>query len=103
MQREHKNYEFINNCINTVIIRLQTVNAAVIAIYAPEEGKEDESKTFFEQPQSLMNKCTTARVTALKIEKTFCLPIVIKGNIQLFQYHRYKYTWVARGQRSIID
>lgn len=42
-----KHYEFRNDCIITVIMRLESESDGVIAFYAPEEKKNDDSKTFY--------------------------------------------------------
>ncbi|KAF2884731.1 hypothetical protein ILUMI_21457 [Ignelater luminosus] len=42
--------------IITANIKLERGDATIIAVYAPEEGKTDESSEFYEQLQRIINK-----------------------------------------------
>ena len=50
-----KNYEFINERIITSRIKFERGNIT-FAINAPEEGKKDESKYFYDELQTIKNK-----------------------------------------------
>ena len=132
-EKHIRNYEFINERIIRVRIRLEQGNLTAIAVYAPEEGKREESIAFYDTLQQVIKKYNqsdqillfgdlNARVGNTPISK--CIgPFgedVCNQNGQLLRefvtYNNlnitntffkkkdiHKYIWSARGYRSIID
>jgi len=51
------NYSFVNDRIITVRLKANRGHIAIIAVYAPEEGREEETRRFYKQLQKEDGKC----------------------------------------------
>ena len=127
------NYEFVSDRIITARIRLERGNATIIGVYAPEEGRREDNQSFYQTLQTVINKFNStdqvfltgdfnARVGNVPIDGcvgtfgeavcnengrtlrdfvTFNKLKITNGFFRKKDIH--KYTWAARGYRSIID
>lgn len=126
-------YTYVNERIITVRLKVDRGHLTIIGVYAPEEGKKQETEQFYEQLQETIEKVNkndymvicgdfNARIGNTPIPKIMgpngekCLN---KNGQQLIQFASMnnfkitntffrkldinKYTWSARGLRSIID
>lgn len=126
-------YNFINDRIINVRIKVHRGYLTIVGIYAPEEGRKDESIEFYEHLQKHINSVRktdyiaicgdfNARVGKTPIERILGTngETILNENGKMLQnfavFNEYKitnsffrhkeihkYTWAARGLKSIID
>jgi exonuclease III len=127
------NYSFVNDRIVTVRLKTNRAHITTIGVYAPEEGKEEEMRRFYQQLQKEIDKYNksdslivsgnlNARVGNQPIPNvvgTFGEDCVNRNRQTLREYTSFndfkiantffgkkeirKYTWSALGSKSIID
>lgn len=132
-RRKIDSYNWISDRIINVRIQIPRGYLTIIGLYAPEEGKKEESKSFYKELQKHLNTINkndyiiiggdlNARVGNDSIDDVLgnngeerknengkmLLNFSIMNKFRItnsFFRHRdiHKYTWVARGMRSIID
>jgi len=136
---EHKwtsritNYSFVNDRIITVCLKTNRGLITIIGVYAPEEGREGETRCFYKQLQKevdrysksdslIISRDLNARVGNQPIPNivgTFGEECVNRNGQTLREFASlsnlkiantffrkkeiYKYTWSARGSKTIID
>lgn len=127
------NYTYINERILITRLKIDRGHLTILGVYAPEEGKKEETQTFYEELQKVLNKINkndfivlsgdlNARVGNIPIDNTvgiFGEPHANDNGYELRHFATYnklkitntffrhkeihKYTWSARGLRSLID
>ena len=128
-----ESYTYINERIVTARFRVERGHMTVIAVYAPEEGKKEETKQFYNVLQSTIEKYVksdqliisgdlNARVGKIPIPNVvgmFGESVINENGEELRQFATFnqlkiantffrkrdihKYTWSSRGLRSLID
>lgn len=128
-----KSYELTDERIMNIRCRIERGYLTIVCIYAPEEGKRDESEAFYDKLQQYINRINkndyiiiggdfNARIGREKFENIIgtngenCLnqngkmlrDFACYNNLRImnsFFKHKpaHTYTWEARGQKSIID
>lgn len=128
-----QNYEFINERLMKLRYKTPRGPMTIIGCYAPEEGRLEDTNEFYDQLQTILDKTNkndyiiiagdlNARIGNIPIGKIIGTngepTININGNIlrnfalyntlkitNTFFRHKdiHKYTWSARGSRTIID
>lgn len=126
-------YTFINDRILMTRFNIERGHLTIIGVYAPEEGKKEDTEEFYENLQKQLHKWNkkdyliiagdlNARVGNINIPNVigkFGEETINKNGEELKEFVTYndlkitntffrkkdihKYTWSARGSRSIID
>lgn len=126
-------YTFINERILTIRIKIKRGYLTVIGVYAPEEGRHEDSEEFYEELQKLLDKINkndyyiiagdlNARIGKIPITnivgtegeevinnngyklREFASHNELRVTNSFFRHKKiHKYTWSARGYSTIID
>lgn len=126
-------YSYISERMVTLRMKTERGHLTVVGVYAPEEGKYDETLLFYESLQKVLNTHIrtdyvivagdlNARVGSTPIPGVvgcFGEDVINRNGQELRQFASfnklkitntffrkkdiYKYTWIARGYRSLID
>lgn len=126
-------YKYVNERIVTVRLKIDRNYLNIVGVYAPEEGKIEDTTIFYDKLQQELNGIKNteniiiggdlnARVGNLPIPGiigTFGENVINRNGEELRQFATYnrlkitntfyrkkdihKYTWCARNQRSLID